>query len=267
MRHLYILIGCVFAVFNNANAQDNNQSSDKDFGFSILYEQCVSSNIQPKGWETFVSTYNQVNSPTQALTSFHNKFMMDIGVRLRYKKYFASFIFERLNRECSAGFSNNESRIFTLQNNAVLSEIGKYFVRVLNQKLNIGASVGMRVGASSYLFSSYKYQDGFESYGGEKSLNGSYIAPPVLGVELSAIANYKLYKGLMISLKLGYQFNNNVAPSSYTDLSDYKALNPGTPGAIVFPLDYTKYTFTNIDNDLKSSMKGYKLNIGIAYEF
>lgn len=268
---LQVLIICF--TLSSIKAQNTESKSDKKYekrlGLSFFYHHQFASNLQPKEWNGFVSSYNRKTLPQEELTKFKNAFSFDAGIRIRYEKYFGYITYQHLHRKATATFLFNEQRIFSFYNNAICFGFGKNILELAKKKVTLGVSFGMRVGGDVVITSAYKYRDGFISYGSDRDLNGTYSGNITLGSEIGLLANIKLFKGLSLETSLAYQLNNNIASSNFIDLSDYKALNTGGLQVIVLPQDYQTYDPLNLGyyDEMKAKFNGYKLSIGISYEF
>lgn len=268
MFKLRFLILFVLIAANKPNYAQTDTPEKRKFNLVLFYTQNLGSNIQPKGWKTFVETYNEVTAPKEKLTNFKNAFSFDAGLRFGGNSAYASITYQHTHRRCSATFEFEEQRVFDLYTNAMNFAMGGNIINTSGGKLKLGLDIGLRLGGDIVLTSGYKYRDGFISYGGDKALNGVYNGLISLGCEVGTRLNYKLFKGLCIEASAALMANNNVASSSFTDLSGYKALNSGGLQTLIFPADYKAYDPVNPGYpELKAKLNGYKLNLGLAYAF
>lgn len=260
--------------FTQNTTNEKSKKSEKDFYSSFFVHYVVASNIRNKEWTNFVNTYNSVIKPIAPLTNFKTHKSFDIGYKACYKVFFGIISWQHLHLRAEAGFNFNEKRRFDYYNNAITFGGGARVLNVYKQKINVFLTGEMRAGDATRLTSSYIYRDGFESIGGDKTLNGTYLDAGTLGSEWGALLKMKIIKGLNLETKFVYQFNNSVIGSTFTDLSNYKTFSTGGLGVLNLPADYqvyinqgaVNYILTNGSN-IKSNFKGFKFCFGLSYLF
>lgn len=263
-----LLFGTVIKAEANRSSTGSDTSVKKTTLVHFFYHHQVRSNIQPKHWNDFVDSYNKKTNPNSELTPFQNAFSFDAGIRVGKSGGFI-VMYQHLHRSCEASFAFNEKRRFDIFNNAIAFGGSLPLIKPANSRFFVSLDALMRVGGDVFLTSSYQYRDGFVSYGSDKDLNGTYGGQVTLGWEFGASASIKLLKHLAIESSFRYQINNNVASSTYIDLSSYKALNSGGLQVIELPRDYYAYDPLNLGyyEGIKAAFNGYKLSIGLSYGF
>lgn len=262
--HSKILIGILILLGQSSilKAQFENRSSELFFHYGLV------ESLQLNEWKYFVTSYNTAVTPTKNLGDFEQGFNFDVGYRLNLNRFYSTLSYQRYYGKASAEFANNESRLFDLHANAVAWGFG-YKMRTAEKKFNLSLVYNMRITGKTRIVSSYKYTDGFESMGGEKSLNGTYFGVGALGSELGFLVQYGISKKIKIEIGLIKQWNNSLTPSTMDDKSDYKAFK-GTGGSEL-PQDYVSYSADPSQYILDSKLvvhdksNGNKIMIGISY--
>lgn len=275
MKKLFSIL--VVSVLSNICFAQSDSKSSSTFNpdvhpNSVVVHYGVFSNISNPGWKTFIESYNQYTNPSEPLTNFKNHFNIDIGYKRTVNKLYLTLLWQHTHNRCEAGFDFNEVRRFDYIANTIALGAGVRVFKLLNDKLNCYAFMNYRFGGHSRIVSSYIYRDGYQSYGSEKDLNGTYLNSGLSGNEIGLNLNYRVFKGLALEFQFLRQSNNRIVPSFWGDLSNFKTLNASNfYGMIYLPEDYKTYMQNGGVNytgkNITSDFRGFKMTLGLSYRF